>query len=250
MRSRAVRRFAPILFVVFSAGCAGQADEPLAGEPRLTVPELTRVSPDVPAVVRAKTPTLARDSAERRARKLTVRVRNLSCDGVSIGSGFALAPDVLVTNRHVLAGADALEVSTWDGRSFNVSFAAVGALGDLGVASIDGKLPLVGKFGPAPRPGAVVTAVGYPLGGQLTLATGTVIDRVDGGDLGVPGTVARLSTRVLPGNSGGPVLDEKGRISGIVYAIERATGFGLAVPVDTLRRLARIGGFEDLPACG
>jgi hypothetical protein len=42
----------------------------------------------------------------------------------------------------------------------------------------------------------------------------------------------------------------QGLIAAIVYAIEIATGFALAIPVDTLRRLADSGGFEDIPACG
>jgi hypothetical protein len=41
-----------------------------------------------------------------------------------------------------------------------------------------------------------------------------------------------------------------GRIVGIVYAIERASGFGLAIPVDTMRALIRAGGFRDIPGCG
>ena len=61
----------------------------------------------------------------------------------------------------------------------------------------------------------------------------------------MPGTVLRLTAHVEPGNSGGPVLDRRGQIAGIVYARERGTGFALAIPVDTFRRLARIGGYED-----
>ena len=67
---------------------------------------------------------------------------------------------------------------------------------------------------------------------------------------GIPGQVLRLSARVEHGNSGGPVLDRYGKVVGVVYAIEVATGFGLAIPVDTLRSLARTGGFEAVPPCG
>jgi S1-C subfamily serine protease len=204
----------------------------------------------VPAAARAKTPTLARDSAERNARKLTVRIRNISCQGVATGSGFALSDDVLVTNRHVLAGADQVEVSTWDGRSLAVDTAYVGVLGDLGIAVVAGKLPRAGTFGPPPVAGDSITAVGYPLGGPLTLSAGTVVDRIDGGDFGVPGAIVRMTANVLPGNSGGPVLDRKGRIAAIVYAIELATGFALAIPVDTLRKLVDVAGFEQIPVCG
>lgn len=232
------------------SGCAVQADAPPEAAPSYTVPDVEPVSAEVPAAARVTLPELARDSLERQAKRLTVRVRNIGCEGVGTGSGFALAPDVLVTNRHVLAGASVLEVSTWNGRTHQVSTASVGTLGDLGIVTVEGRLPLVGRFGPPPRENALVTAVGYPLGGPLQLSRGAVVDRVDGGELGVPGTVVRITARVRPGNSGGPLLDRRGRIAGIVYAIERSTGFGLAIPADTLRRLARVGGFESVPPCG
>jgi S1-C subfamily serine protease len=235
---------------LLATGCGVQAAAPPAQEPAVKAPDLTQVSSDVPNAVRVRFPVLARDSAERRARSLTVRVRNRSCEGVGVGSGFALTPHVLITNRHVLAGADALEVATWEGRSHSVSYAEVGVLGDLGVVQVAGRLPTTGRYGRPPRAGDSVTAVGYPLGGELTLSQGTVVDRVDGRDFGVPGEVLRISAHVRPGNSGGPLLDRRGRIVGIVYAREIATGLGLVIPVDTIKRLIAIAGFEDVPPCG
>jgi S1-C subfamily serine protease len=247
-----MRQAAALFFAValLGAGCSLQADEPPEAAPQVTVPELVSVSGDVSQAERVRLPRLARDSAERRARRLTARVRNVTCEGVIRGSGFALGPDLLVTNRHVLAGAETLEVSTWNGRTLQVSSATVGVLGDVGFARVEGRLPVVGAFGPPPQRGDLVTAVGYPRGGPLTLSEGSVVDRVDGANLGVPGDVVRLTARVRPGNSGGPLLDRRGRIAGIVYAIQRGTGFGLAIPVDTLRRLERAGGSEDVPPCG
>ena len=239
-----------VLLGAFTGGCSFVADEPPEAAPRATVPELVEVSDSVPEAERVRLPRLARDSAARRAQRLTVRVRNLTCEGVVTGSGFALAGDLLVTNRHVLAGAEELEVSTWNGRAVQVGSARVGALGDVGLVSVEERLPLAGEFGPAPETGDLVTVVGYPRGGPLTLSEGAVVDRVDGENLGVPGSVLRLTAHVEPGNSGGPVLDRRGQIAGIVYARQRGTGFALAIPVDTFRRLARVGGYEDVPACG
>jgi S1-C subfamily serine protease len=123
-------------------------------------------------------------------------------------------------------------------------------LRDVGFAEVKGTLPTSGSFGPAPKAGDTITAVGYPLGGQLTLSSGIVVDRADGGDLGIAGEVVRLTAKIQPGNSGGPILDRRGRIVGIVYAVEKATGFGLAIPIDTSRRLVDAGGFQDVPPCG
>jgi S1-C subfamily serine protease len=243
-------RVSLIALTLLAGGCALQADEPPEASPQVTVPDLVEVSDAVAAAERVRLPSLARDSAARRAQRITVRVRNLSCEGVALGSGVALGPNLLMTNRHVLAGAEGLEISTWNGRTFEVAFAQVGALGDIGLVRTEGRLPLAAIYGRPPQAGDSVTAVGYPRGGPLTLSEGTVIDRVDGAEFDVPGTVVRLTTRLRPGNSGGPLLDRRGRIAAIVYAIERKTGFGLAIPVDTVRRLNRIGGFEAVPACG
>ena len=60
----------------------------------------------------------------------------------------------------------------------------------------------------------------------------------------------RLTASVEPGSSGSPVLDEQGRVVGIVYAIEVATGLALAIPLDTLRTLVDRGGYQAIPACG
>jgi S1-C subfamily serine protease len=238
------------LLVLAGSGCAGLADDPPATKAPPPPPAIATVSADVPAAIRTPIRRLARDSGQRRAREATVRVRNIGCAGVATGSGFALAPDILVTNRHVLAGADRLQISTARGETLDVTFAAVGTLGDLGLVVVDRQLPATATYGSAPNPGDVVTAVGYPLGGELTLSPGIVVDRVDGSTLGIPGTVMRLTADIQPGNSGGPVFDRRGRIGGIVYAIELATGFGLAIPVDTLRNLIRAGGYQGVPACG
>jgi S1-C subfamily serine protease len=95
-----------------------------------------------------------------------------------------------------------------------------------------------------------VTVVGYPGGGELTLSPGTVIDLRPGRRYGIEGRIMRLTAHVIPGNSGGPVLNGNGKIAGVVYAYEISTGFGLAIPVDTLRRLVRQGGYEPVPPCG
>jgi S1-C subfamily serine protease len=237
--------------VLVLSGCGAlQASAPPETQPTVTVPRLETVSADVPDAVRVEVPRIAADSFERRAEKLTNRVRNISCLGVGVGSGFAIDRDLLITNRHVLAGAAALEVSTWDGRTFDVNTAKVGVLGDLGIVVVGGSLPSFGSYGRPPKAGTPITVAGYPLGGKLTLRQGTVLDYVDGYRFEIPGRVMRLTARVQPGNSGGPVLDSKGKVVAVVYAIERATGYGLAIPVDTLRALIRDGGYETVPSCG
>jgi S1-C subfamily serine protease len=242
----------PLLFVlaVLATGCGLEASEPSSQPPTTSVPRVRYLSKAVAQAAQVTIPVLEQNSVRRQAEEMTVRVRNTGCAGVSLGSGIAIAPDVLITNRHVLAGASELEVNTWDGRDLTVTAAAVGVLGDLGVAKVNGTLPTVARFGPPPHADEVVTVVGYPLGGPLTLADGTVVDRIDGTTYGVQGPIIRLTAEVEHGNSGGPVIDSSGRVVAIVYAIETTTGFGLAIPVDTLAALARAGGMQAVPPCG
>jgi len=235
---------------LLGAGCGVQAASPPKEEPAITVPSLVRLSPLVEREAHVSLPLLQRDSARREAETLTLRVRNVNCQGIGTGSGFAVSRKVLITNRHVLTGADALEVNTWDGHTFEVSVALVGSLGDLGIAEVDGSLPRVAHFGSSASAGDLVTAVGYPLGGPLTLSPGTVVDETDGRRFDIAGPVLRLTTPIEPGNSGGPVLDSGGRVVAVIFATEIATGLALAIPVDTLVRLAEAGGFQSVPPCG
>ena len=108
-----------------------------------------------------------------------MRVRNRSCDGVATGSGFAVGPRRLVTNRHVVEGAEELQLDTWDGRSVSVAVHRVAYLHDLALIATLEPLPRVALLAADdPEPGARVTAVGFPLGGPLTQTRGKVVDRV------------------------------------------------------------------------
>ena len=115
---------------------------------------------------------------------------------------------------------------------------------------VSGKLPQVGTLGGAVVSGERVTAVGYPLGGELRLTAGVVVDLVDGSQFEIPGRVIRLTAPAQPGNSGGPLLDRTGRIVGVVFAKEIATGLTLAIPIATLKTLVRTWNLEAVPGCG
>jgi serine protease DegQ len=235
-----------VFVVCLVAGCAAApADAPPAQAPTPTIDDL---SPAVTAAEAVPVPTLARDSLAREAKRLTLRVRNIACANLALGSGFGLTPGLLVTNRHVVAEALVLEVNTWNGRTLQVTGAAVGALGDLGVVRVQGRLPEVAVFGPPPRRRDPITAVGYPLGGRLTLSRGVALGTVFDRDLSID--VLRITARIEHGNSGGPLLDSRGRVVGVVYAIERRTGYGLVIPVHAMLQLVEIGGLQDVPPCG
>lgn len=247
---RAARAVLAGAALALATGGCGVVDDPPEEQPRPPLPALVEPASGPGALAGGEVPTPAADSAERRARRLTVRVRNVGCEGLAVGSGWALTHNLLVTNRHVLAGADRLELNTWDGRDLRVATANVGRLGDLGIVRVAGRLPEVGALGAGVASGDRVTAVGYPLGGELRLTAGVVVDLVDGSRFAIPGRVIRLTAAVRPGSSGGPLLDRSGRIVGVVFAREIATSLALAIPVATLKALVRSGDLEPVPGCG
>jgi S1-C subfamily serine protease len=124
-------------------------------------PAAPAVPGSVRAVLSAEPLRLAADAKTRRVEKLTLRIRNISCGHGAIGSCFALNAHTLITNRHVIAGAAALQADPWDGQTVDleVSQAATGRLVDIGVIHIAQALPVVATGGPEPAVGASVTAV-------------------------------------------------------------------------------------------
>jgi S1-C subfamily serine protease len=195
-------------------------------------------APTPPPTLPATRPVLASDSDQQRAAEIAVRVRNRGCDFLATGSGFAVDKHLLVTNRHVVEGAEELQLDTWDGRSVQVAVHRVTYAHDLAVIETLEPLPRVARLAAAdPQAGARVSVVGFPKGGPLRQRQGTIVDQVDGDQLDDTGAVLRIDARVEHGNSGGPLLDASGRVAGVVYAIQTATGYGLAIPVSSLKRL-------------
>jgi S1-C subfamily serine protease len=184
----------------------------------------------------ASSPT---DELEQVARKTTLRVRNILCvpGAVATGSGFALDATTLVTNRHVVEGAASLELSTWDGNDILIPVHAYSTINDLAIIKTSSPLPETVLLGGGIQEGQSVYASGYPGGGAWSLTGGTVVDVTSGESFEQVGGVVRTTAQVRQGNSGGPLFDANGQVVAVVFAIEVATGYGLAIPVATLREL-------------
>ena len=167
--------------------------------------------------------------------RAALRIRNIGCGGVRTGSGFAIGDQVLVTNRHVVAGATTLEVSTFDGKDIDVRTSGAATVADLAIVRTKEKLPASITLAPAnPEVGQTVTAIGYPSGGPLTTTNGEVLGyRED--------PVARShlpmllnSAPVEHGSSGSPLVDITGELVGVVYA-STGPGRNYAVPIEVLK---------------
>jgi S1-C subfamily serine protease len=158
------------------------------------------------------------------------------------GSGVLITPDGFVlTNNHVVEDSNGLEVSLTDGRTFSAQVIGTDPATDLAVIRIsDGSLPAT-ELGDSDllKVGQLVIAIGNPLGFQSTVSAGVVSAlgrslRSQSGRL-IDGVI-QTDVALNPGNSGGPLVDSRGRVVGINTAmIYMAQGISFAVPINTAR---------------
>jgi len=168
------------------------------------------------------------------------RSKAAGSDAGGTGSGVIIAPDgYVLTNDHVVHGAKRLIVSLTDGTTHEATLAGTDPATDLAVIRADASNLPYATFGEsaALHAGQLVIAIGNPLGFQSTVSTGVVsaLGR------GLRSREGRLIENIIqhtaplnPGNSGGPLVDSRGRIVGLNTAIILgAQGIGFSIPSDT-----------------
>lgn len=162
------------------------------------------------------------------------------------GSGFIIKPDGLIlTNAHVVAGADSVTVTLKDGRELRGKVLGADPVTDVAVVKIDSSnLPTVNMGNSEQlRPGEWAIAIGNPLGLDNTVtvgiisATGRSSSQVRVPDKRV--SFIQTDAAINPGNSGGPLLNQQGQVIGMNTAIiGGAQGLGFAIPINTAQRIA------------
>src|SRR5213593_2405203 len=163
------------------------------------------------------------------------------------GSGFLVSPDgYILTNNHVVAGADKVTVRLYDKREFTAKVVGTDANTDVAVIRIDARnLPTVG-FGnsDSTRVGEWVLAIGNPLEFNFTVTAGIVsakgrlLQGLPHPSYGIQDFI-QTDAAINPGNSGGPLVNIQGQVIGINSAIASETGFysgyGFAIPINLAR---------------
>lgn len=160
----------------------------------------------------------------------------------SLGSGFIIDKDgTILTNTHVVEGADEIEVQLADERKFKAEVVGEDPRSDVAVIKIkaEADVPFV-KLGDSDkmRPGDWVMAIGNPFGLEKTVTVGVVsaTGRVVGG--GTYGKYIQTDASINPGNSGGPLFNLQGEVIGINSMIfANGQGIGFAIPINLANQL-------------
>jgi S1-C subfamily serine protease len=175
---------------------------------------------------------------------LRIERRNGGWGGGS-GSAVAFTPDgFLVTNAHVVAGAERGTATFVDGDELGFEVVGRDPLSDLAVVRAAGPELRAAPLGDAARlrVGQLVVAIGNPLGfgGSVTAGVVSALGRSlaarDGQASRLVENVIQTDAALNPGNSGGALADVRGRVIGINTAVA-GVGLGLAVPIDAATRL-------------
>ena len=206
------------------------------------------------SVSRTQGDPLTAQEVYRRLNPAVVTVQCLSGEGVSVGTGVIFSEDgYILTNHHVVRGGSECYVTLDSGYSMDVCFVAGDEDSDLAVLKVPpGELMTVGalpfaSFGDSEQlvVGDPVYAIGAPrrLRGTLTKGIISAIDR----DIEVEGrtmTLLQTNAALNSGNSGGPLISERGQVVGINVAKymsdwnrDSVEGLGFAIPSAYLERI-------------
>lgn len=163
------------------------------------------------------------------------------------GSGFIISADGLIlTNAHVVSGADTVSVTMKDGRELRGRVVGQDSLTDVAVIRVQANnLPTV-ALGNSDglKPGEWAIAIGNPLGLDNTVTAGIIsATGRSSSEVRVPDkrvSFIQTDAAINPGNSGGPLLNQRGEVVGMNTAIiGGAQGLGFAVPINTAQRVAQ-----------
>jgi len=169
----------------------------------------------------------------------------------ALGSGVIIQSNgIVVTNNHVIEGADDVRVALADGREFQSRILLKDERFDLAILQIEGEGPFpIVEFGDTDTTevGDIVLAIGNPFGVGQTVTSG-IVSALARNSVGVSdfGSFIQTDAAINPGNSGGALIDMSGRLIGINSSIFSrsggSNGIGFAIPANLVRAVAETAG--------
>jgi putative serine protease PepD len=170
--------------------------------------------------------------------------------GQGQGSGFVYDADGhIITNEHVVDGANSVSVRFWNGKTFTASVVGTDASTDLAVLKVDAPVsqlfPLALGDSSALVVGDQVVAIGSPFGLEGTVTSGIVSalhrEMTSPNHFAIDNSI-QTDAAINHGNSGGPLLNAQGKVVGVTSQIESNSGgnegVGFAIPSNTVRSIA------------
>jgi S1-C subfamily serine protease len=213
--------------------------------PRSALRALARVDP-FPSItgpvppVGPPDPSVLRAPGVRRAAPSVVRVLGTACGlGIS-GSGWVVSRGLVVTNAHVVAGERDTTIDSVNAPPLPAQAVAFDSKNDIAVLSVSGGLNAPPLEQAEPREGQSAAIMGLPENQPLTVRparlgrTVTVLSEDAYGRGPVTRKITSFRGEVRPGNSGGPLVDSRGRVVGTVFASRIQGSVGYAVPPDVV----------------
>jgi S1-C subfamily serine protease len=231
------------LIAISPAATAAPSGAPTAANPAATTDQPQDLT-DVVAAARASVVTITAQGVS------TGRLSPFNMPSSGVGSGIVVsASGLILTNYHVVQGAQRLTVETADDQHLSARVVATDDMHDLAVIRTEGATLTPMPLGDSDEieVGQTVLAIGSPLGEFTETVTRGIVSALDrsitvgneatGAALRLSGLI-QTDAAINPGNSGGPLIDERGQVVGINSAVSRAAeGIGFAIPINAAKQL-------------
>ena len=226
----------------FGSSPEGEATVAPLPDPPATTAAATELS--IPELVRRISPAVVHISTE----EVTVNASGQAIPSGGVGTGFIIDGDgLVVTNEHVISGANSILVTLTDGRDAEAELIGSDSLTDLAILKIDLSDLTVAPLGRSAdlQVGETVVAIGHALdlpgGPTVTVGVVSALNRTltnIGSGGATLSDLIQTDASINPGNSGGPVLDALGRVVGINSAgIQGTENLGFAISIDGAREI-------------
>jgi S1-C subfamily serine protease len=188
----------------------------------------------------ASIPPLVDTPGIRAATAVTSKVIAFGCGGAEAGSAWPIGDDDVVTNAHVVAGSQHVELDTTDGATHPATVVFFDPNVDVAVLHVPGLGETALRTASSdPARGVTGAAIGYPGGQSEAVAPAQVrgTEQARGYNIYNATVVTRdievLAAQIIPGNSGGPLVDAAGVVQGLVFAASTTDpneGYALTMP--------------------